>query len=45
LTANDPVEGAPAWSGLRWTDRGSGVWQEIDLAKLAQDPGFLQVGL
>ena len=45
LTANDPVEGAPAWSGLRWTDRGGGVWQEIDLAKLAQDPGFLQVGL
>ena len=27
-----------------WT-RDGGAWQEIDLAKLARDPAFLQVGL
>jgi len=45
LTASNPVEGAAAWCGSLWTDGAGGVWQEIDLAKLAQDPGFLQVGL
>jgi len=38
-------EGAPAWYGSRWTDREGGTWQEIDLALLARDPAFLQVGL
>jgi hypothetical protein len=28
----------------RWTDADSDTWQEIDLAKLARDPAFLQVG-
>ena len=42
--ADAPV-GAPSWYGTRWTDAAGGIWQEIDLARLAQDPGFLQVGL
>jgi twitching motility protein PilI len=37
--------GAPAWYGSRWTDQEGDTWQEIDLALLAQDPAFLQVGL
>ncbi|HTP48298.1 MAG TPA: chemotaxis protein CheW [Casimicrobiaceae bacterium] len=36
---------APPWYGPRWTDHEGEAWQEIDLARLAQDPGFLQVGL
>jgi len=35
---------APAWYGPRWADRSGQGWQEIDLARLAQDPAFLQVG-
>jgi twitching motility protein PilI len=38
-------EGAPTWYGSRWTDGEGGTWQEIDLALLARDPAFLQVGL
>jgi twitching motility protein PilI len=45
LANADPAAGAPAWYGPRWTDREGGTWQEIDLALLAQDPAFLQVGL
>jgi twitching motility protein PilI len=45
LRQGDAPAGAPAWYGLRWTDPQGGIWQEIDLALLAQDPGFLQVGL
>jgi twitching motility protein PilI len=45
LVRSDPAADAPAWYGARWTDKAGGVWQEIDLALLAQDPGFLQVGL
>lgn len=45
LALADPTAGAPAWYGPRWTDREGGTWQEIDLALLAQDPAFLQVGL
>ena len=41
----DAPAGAPAWYGPRWTDREGGSWQEIDLAMLAQDPAFVQVGL
>ena len=36
---------APAWYGARWTETVGAAWQEIDLARLAQDPAFLQVGL
>ena len=45
LERSDVAVDAPAWYGARWTDKAGGVWQEIDLALLAQDPGFLQVGL
>jgi twitching motility protein PilI len=45
LTRSDAAADAPAWYGARWTDKSGGVWQEIDLALLAQDPVFLQVGL
>ncbi|MGH8799449.1 MAG: chemotaxis protein CheW [Casimicrobiaceae bacterium] len=45
LAQGEAPAGAPAWYGARWTDKSGGVWQEIDLALLAQDPAFLQVGL
>jgi twitching motility protein PilI len=45
LDRGDPPSDLPAWYGARWTDRDGGIWQEIDLALLAQDPGFLQVGV
>jgi twitching motility protein PilI len=45
LVRGDAPSDAPAWYGARWTDREGGTWQEIDLALLAQDPGFLQVGV
>jgi twitching motility protein PilI len=35
---------APAWFAQRWTDSNGSAWQEIDLAKLARDVAFLQVG-
>jgi|SRR5512134_2289381 twitching motility protein PilI len=37
-------EGAPAWYAQRWIDADGNAWQEIDLAKLAREPAFLQVG-
>jgi len=45
LMQSDAPERAPAWYGSRWSDGEGGTWQEIDLALLAQDPAFLQVGL
>jgi twitching motility protein PilI len=45
LDRGDATSDAPAWYGSRWTDREGGTWQEIDLALLAQDPSFLQVGV
>lgn len=36
--------GAPSWYAQRWIDASGGAWQEIDLARLARDPAFLQVG-
>jgi twitching motility protein PilI len=36
---------APAWYAQRWMDGDGNAWQEIDLAKLAKDPTFLQVGI
>jgi twitching motility protein PilI len=44
LAPVSPPDGAPAWYGQRWMDAEGGAWQEIDLARLAQDPAFLQVG-
>lgn len=40
-----PPPDAPAWYGQRWIDADGAPWQEIDLAGLARDPEFLQVGL
>lgn len=40
-----PPQGAPGWYGQRWMDGEGHAWQEIDLAVLARDPAFLQVGL
>jgi twitching motility protein PilI len=45
LARSEPPQDAPAWYGARWTETGGAVWQEIDLARLAQDTAFLQVGL
>jgi len=45
LVQGDAQANAPAWYGSRWTDADGQTWQEIDLTRLAQDPGFLQVGL
>jgi twitching motility protein PilI len=45
LKSTDAPDGAPEWYGSRWTDPNGGRWQEIDLARLANDPAFLQVGL
>jgi twitching motility protein PilI len=45
LTQGPAAAGAPSWYGARWTDREGSTWQEIDLAQLAQDPAFLQVGV
>ena len=37
-------EDSPAWYSHRWMDGEGNAWQEIDLARLARDPQFLQVG-
>jgi len=39
-----PPQEAPAWYAERWMDAEGNAWQEIDLARLAHDPAFLQVG-
>jgi twitching motility protein PilI len=44
LAPTAPLDSAPAWYAQRWMDAQGGSWQEIDLAKLAQDAEFLQVG-
>lgn len=40
-----PPQDAPSWYAQRWMDGDGHAWQEIDLARLAQEPGFLQVGI
>jgi twitching motility protein PilI len=40
-----PPLDAPAWYAQRWMDGDGNAWQEIDLALLARDPAFLQVGI
>jgi twitching motility protein PilI len=45
LQRNEPPANAPDWYGARWAEANGELWQEIDLARLAQDPAFLQVGL
>ena len=47
LAQFEPLEkdaGAPAWHVARWQDGEGRAWQEIDLALLARDPAFLNVG-
>lgn len=44
LAPAPPSAAAPDWHGQRWVDADGGVWQEIDLARLARDPAFLRVG-
>jgi len=39
-----PPAGKPDWYAERWMDGNGLTWQEIDLAGLARDPAFLQVG-
>jgi len=39
-----PPGEAPDWYAQRWMDGDGNAWQEIDLARLAHDPAFLQVG-
>lgn len=41
--ASPPVD-KPDWYAQRWMDGDGNAWQEIDLARLAHDPAFLQVG-
>ena len=38
------AEDARPWYTQRWIDAEGGAWQEIDLARLAREPSFLQVG-
>lgn len=45
LAPTSPAAGAPAWYGQRWMDAEGGAWQELDLARLAEDPVFLRVGV
>ena len=40
-----PPSDAPAWYAQRWMDADGRGWQEVDLARLARDPLFLQVGV
>jgi twitching motility protein PilI len=44
LAPGAPAAEAPAWYDQRWMDGDGNAWQEIDLARLARDPAFLQVG-
>jgi hypothetical protein len=39
-----PAAASAAWYAQRWMDADGNAWQEIDLARLAHDPAFLQVG-
>jgi len=39
-----PADAAP-WFAQRWMDGDGNAWQEIDLARLARTPAFLQVGV
>jgi twitching motility protein PilI len=45
LEPTAPEPDAPAWYGQRWIDSDGGAWQEIELARLVDDPAFLRVGL
>ena len=42
---DDMPQDVPAWYAQRWMDGDGNAWQEVDLAKLAVDSAFLQVGI
>ena len=45
LAPASPPHDVPEWYAQRWMDGDGNAWQEIDLAALARDPAFLQVGI
>ncbi len=45
LAPSGAASGAPTWYAQRWMDADGRGWQEVDLARLARDPLFLQVGV
>ena len=45
LAPASPPHDVPEWYAQRWMDGDGNAWQEIDLAMLARDPAFLQVGI
>ncbi|HEX7329291.1 MAG TPA: chemotaxis protein CheW [Casimicrobiaceae bacterium] len=45
LAGHAPPPGAPDWYAQRWSDADGNTWQEVDLAALARDASFLQVGI
>lgn len=46
LTDFTPAEatGTRVWAARTWRDKNGLIWRELDLARLAQDTEFLQVG-
>jgi twitching motility protein PilI len=46
LTEFTPAEagGRGPWAGQTWRDKDGAEWRELDLARLAQDAEFLQIG-
>ncbi|MBI3716278.1 MAG: chemotaxis protein CheW [Betaproteobacteria bacterium] len=44
LTTEPSVADAPPWEGGRFRDPAGTVWRELDVAKLAIEPRFLEVG-
>ena len=43
VSSTAPDAGAPTYFGKRFVDAAGGVWQEINLRTLAQDPSFLNI--
>ena len=44
LAPSGATANAPHWYAQRWMDADGRTWQEIDLARLARDDAFLQIG-
>ena len=45
LQAQARADDAPAWLKAQYADEGGGIWKELDIAQLALDAGFLEVGV
>lgn len=45
LAPGAPQPDVLPWFGEQWIDGEGGVWQEMDLTRLAHDPAFLHVGI